>query len=556
VLVLLLLVGVPLAQPLVDLAQRGSAWQAWSDADRLLALARNTAAVVAGTLVLALPLGVSAAVLLYRTDLPLRGLFRFLTVLTVFVPLPVLTSAWQAALGSGGWLPAVLWSERAGQPWAAGLVPAVCVHAQAALPWVILIVGQGLCWVEGELEEDALLAAGPWCVLWHVTLPRCQAALVAAALWVALQTAGEMAVTEVFQVRTFAEEAYTQFNLGGEETLARAVATALPAVALTMLVLALMLPRLQRSLPPLQSALVPPRTFPLGRARWPCFLAVLLAALLLAGVPLATLLWKAGVHGVPPVWSAPHAGGQILTAMHLHSKILFWSLAASAVTGLVTASLALVLCWLAAESRWLQAIVLGVLAVAWSLPGPVAGFGLKGVILAGVEHWPHGLFAQLFYDGPSPLPVMWAHLARFLPYAAAVLWPVVRFLPPELRDAARVDGATPGRELWHVVRPLTVGPFLAAVLVVTALSLGEISSSKPAATPGSDTYLQVIFDRMHYGVTNEVAALCLLLLLVLALAGLEVAARGLALRGYARQRAPDTGLSEPEASATVARDRR
>ena len=42
--------------------------------------------------------------------------------------------------------------------------------------------------------------------------------------------------------------------------------------------------------------------------------------------------------------------------------------------------------------------------------------------------------------------------------------------------------------------------------------LGEISASKLVETPGSETFAQVIFDRMHYGVTNDVAALCLVLL--------------------------------------------
>src|SRR5438045_3430061 len=75
------------------------------------------------------------------------------------------------------------------KPWAQGLPAAVWIHAVAALPWVILIVGQGLCWVETELEEDALTVAGPWRVLRAVTLPRARAALWAAAIWVALQTA-------------------------------------------------------------------------------------------------------------------------------------------------------------------------------------------------------------------------------------------------------------------------------------------------------------------------------------------------------------------------------
>ena len=56
------------------------------------------------------------------------------------------------------------------------------VHALAALPWVILIVGVGLCAVEPELEESALLDYGPGRVLLHVTLRRALGAIAAAAL--------------------------------------------------------------------------------------------------------------------------------------------------------------------------------------------------------------------------------------------------------------------------------------------------------------------------------------------------------------------------------------
>src|SRR5262249_7913010 len=156
--------------------------------------------------------GIAAAVLLHRTDLPCRREFRFLTVLTLFVPLPLFTSAWQAAFGTGGWLPVAWWSTPlpgdpdvtpAGtvwKPWAEGLASAVWVHAVAALPWVVIIVGQGLMWVERELEEDALTVVGPWRVWWQVTLPRCRAAWFAAGTWIALLTTTEITVTDMMQV--------------------------------------------------------------------------------------------------------------------------------------------------------------------------------------------------------------------------------------------------------------------------------------------------------------------------------------------------------------------
>ncbi|MBV9122071.1 MAG: hypothetical protein JO112_01765, partial [Planctomycetes bacterium] len=273
-LVLLGVVGIPLALPFGELVGESQGWLAWAEAGRILPLAGDTLALVGGALALTLPAGISAAILLYRTDLPLRGFLQFVLVLSLFVPLPLVASAWQAALGSGGWLPELLWHGEITpgflwKPWVQGLGPAMWVHAAAAFPWVVLLVGQGLRWVESDLEEDALTTAGPWRVLNRVTLPRCQAALLAAALWVVLQTANEITVTDVMQVRTLAEEVYTQFVGGGPAALARAVAVSLPAMVLIWLLVLAATRRLERTIPPLDTLLGPSFTFRLGAMRWP-----------------------------------------------------------------------------------------------------------------------------------------------------------------------------------------------------------------------------------------------------------------------------------------------
>ena len=187
------ILAIPLAAPLGLLASDPSAWLAWAEAPRLLALARNTFVLLLGTLLLAMPLGIAGSVLLYRTDLPGRHLWRLLMLLTLFVPLPLFTSGWQTVLGSGGWLPLPVWSSAGGigvspvgvsggtgvspvvvmwTPWGQGIGSAIWIHAVAALPWVMLLAGQGLTWVERELEEDALTLLPAWLVLLRVTLPR------------------------------------------------------------------------------------------------------------------------------------------------------------------------------------------------------------------------------------------------------------------------------------------------------------------------------------------------------------------------------------------------
>jgi iron(III) transport system permease protein len=494
--------------------------------------------------------GVAGAVLLYRTDLPLRGLFRFLVVLTLFVPLPLFASGWQAALGSGGWLPAAFWSAPpAGDPdgsptglvwkaWGRGWVAAVWIHAVAALPWVVLLVGQGLRWVERELEEDALTAAGPWRVLWAVTLRRSAAAVGAAALWVALQAATEITVTDMFQVRTFAEEVYTQLVAPepdaaaptGEAAVARAVAVSLPSVLATWLVVLAAARAWERRLPPLQTFDASPYLYRLGAARWPCAALVVLVVAALVGVPVASLVWKVGLGGSPQEWSGVVALDHLRTVFRVRGQLVAESLLVAGLAGAGTAALALVTCWLATGTRRFHFAVLLLIGAAWAMPGPVVGLGLKGAIGVLMDLDPTGLAARLLYHGPSPAPVLWAYLVRFFPFAVALLWPVVRLLPRDLRDAARVDGAGPAGELWHVVRPLTALAGVRAALAVAVLCLGELSAGKLAETPGSQTFAHEVFTQMHYGVTNDLAALCLVLLAAVTAGGALVAALGWAWR--------------------------
>jgi iron(III) transport system permease protein len=515
-------VGVPLVVPFLGLGSSAAGWSIWEDPGRLAALAGNTLALATHTLALALPVGTAGAVLLYRTDLPGRALLRFLLLLSLFVPLPLLATAWQAAWGAGGWLPEIVGAATppgAWAPWAEGIGAAAWIHAVAAVPWVVLIVGLGLGWVERELEEDALTAAGPWRVLCHVTLPRCRAALAAAGLWVLLGALTEITVTDVTQVRTFAEETYTQMVLGDRPALDRAASAQVPVVALAAALLLGTARGVERRLPPLEYAAVMPLVFPLRRARWPLAALTWLAVAAVALLPVAGLLWKAGLSGAPATWSLRTVGAHLVRP---RGALLAESLGTAAAAGVLLAGAALVVCWLAVGSRWFRIAAAGLVALAWVVPAPLVGFGLAETIrgAVGASHFP--LLARLLYYGPSPVPVVWAYLVRFFPYACAMLWPVIRLIPRELVETARLEGARPRQVLTRVALPIALPACLVSALATGVLALGELGASKRVATAGTPVLAHEVFEQMHYGVTNDLAALCLLLLIVVAVGGAGV----------------------------------
>jgi iron(III) transport system permease protein len=539
-------VALPLAWPLRELP--AGAWLDPASLRRLAVLAGNTGRLILGTLAVALPAGTLLAVLLARTDLPGRRLLAALLVLPLFIPLPLVATGWQAVLGAGGWLPLLPLAGGEWVPWSQGLGSAVFLHALAGLPWVALLVGVGLSAVEPDLEEDALTVRPPAWVLWNVSLPRAGLSVAAAGLWVALQAAGEITITDPMQVRTFAEEVYTQLAGaeidpgGGANPLGRAVAASLAGVAVAV-VAALALARgLERLARPGAVRYRRALLLRLGRWRWP--LAALVAMVVggLLAVPAGGLVRRAGLAGSPPSWSALELWRQVRFTARTDLDLLAASLGVAAVSGVLATALALTGAWLARDSRWFRLSLLILLAVAWAMPGPVLGLGLKELFRTAVEasEGVSRLPAHLLWYGPSRLPLVAVDVIRFLPFAAALVWPAVRALPGELLEACRLDGAGPFRELTGVVWPLVRPAAVRAALAVGVLSLGELSAGKLVRTPGGESFAEVIWTQMHFGVTADLAARCLVLLaVVLAGAGCVV---GMTFHGRGKKEGARAGM--------------
>jgi len=493
------LFGLPIVLPLAELRTAGP-WESWREVDRVAELALATLGLCGLTLVISFPPGVVLAVLLYRTDLPGRATMRAILGAALFVPLPLFALAWQA-VGGGGW-----------RPWTQGLVPAALIHAAAALPWVVWLTGLGLSRVEPELEEDALTAAPGRRVLWRVSLRRAAPAIGLAAVWVALQAAGEIAVTDMAVVRTFAEEVYTQHVAGGADALGRAVAISLPATLISVLVVALLLRRWEGRLAVTATAR-PTLEFRLGWSRRPLAVGAGLAIAIYAGVPILSLVRQTGAGDR---FSVLRLVVELLRAVDLHWLMVLDSLAWAAAAGVLAAAMALVASWFAVDSRGWRWLLFGLAVALWAVPGPVIGFGLKEAInrLMDAEDvllgWTTARPVRaVLYDLSTPLPVLWAHLARLFPYAVAFVWPAVRDVPRDLRESARVDGATPWTEFRRVGWPAVRGAFLLAVVAVTAVALGELSASKLVQVPGRQTFVQELFNQMHYAATATTAALAL-----------------------------------------------
>ncbi len=487
---------------------------------RPLGLAIESLRLVGATEIMALPVGLALALVLFRTDAwGRRGLLALLGV-AAFVPLPLHATAWLGAFGNAGRAQVI-----GGSPWLVGWSGAAFVHAAAALPWVVFLAGVGFLTVEPELEEAALLDLSAGWVLWRVTLRRGIGAIAAAAVGVAVLTAGDMTVTDLLQVRTYAEEAYLQYNLGNGPGAAAAVALP-PVVVLGGLIAWGVHALLSADPARLASAASRARVWRLGRGRLPMGLLAWIVVGNAIALPVYSLLWRAGrvggraAIGRAPGWSMAGLAGTLGYAWGEAAGPLGQSLAVALAGASVAVVLAWLLAWSARTSRVWRGVAAGTLALALALPGPVAGMAL----VFAYRDWP------LVYD--SAVMLVLAAILRILPYALLIVWPATRSIAPAFLDAAAVDGLGPIGRAVRVGLPLTRGALVAAWGVSFALALGELPATNLVAPPGLTPLSVVIWGLLHTGVESHLAGVVLVMLGAVSMAGVFAALtlKGLSVR--------------------------
>ena len=420
------------------------------------------------------------------------------------VPLCVQAIAWQAA-GGGllDWAARTPGDPAAWRPWRAGLLPAAFVHGMAGVPAIAVVVGLMLRSVDPRLIEVAILEAGWMRAARRVFLPRILLGATAGAAWVALQAATEIPVTDAMQVRTAAEEVYTQFatRSTGESAAALTLPFALIAWSLLAVVAWRIGPRLARP-----GGVV--GVWPQLPAAWRGGIGLIATVAIVGalGIPIAALMTRAARGG--GLWTS------LEVAARTEGPTLAGSLGAALGAGCLAATLAALAAWDARQRphrvKWWVALALFVAVT----PGPVVGLGLQIVIGAIIDcerSWiGRGLLDEVLYSGPSPVPAVWACVARFFPVALAVLLPRALVIPSGLLDQAQLDGIGVRQTLRRVALPALAAAWAVAGLGVAALALGEVSASRLVDPPGRATFSLRLFSQMHYGAESAVAAMALL----------------------------------------------
>lgn len=401
---------------------------------------------------------------------------------------------------------------RLGFIYPAGIWVSGWVMALALLPVGIGLALVGLETVTPALVDAARIHHDDMTALWRVVLPLAGPLLAAGGGLLFLLSLMDYSIPSLFGVNVYALEIFAEFSASHQPVRALLLATPLLAVSVAVLFAGQRWLRHAAQLPVRGGSpwSTPPR-WSSGFATAQHFaLAIWGVQTLLPLATLARLTWT---------------GEGLRSTLHPALRDLGFSFGIAG----AAAILSLPLAWLLLDALTQRARLA---AFGWlvflpaAIPAPLVGIGL-------VTLWNRPAFGAIY--ATAWMPIL-AALARFAPLTVLLALAQQQRVDPLLWDAARIFQTGDSHAAWRVRLPLLSPGLLAGASLVFALTLGELGATLIVTPPGQSTLTLRIYNYLHYGASDVVAGLCLVMVLLTLAAG---GAGVLSLALWAR-RAPPT----------------
>jgi iron(III) transport system permease protein len=223
-------------------------------------------------------------------------------------------------------------------------------------------------------------------------------------------------------------------------------------------------------------------------------------------------MWKAGIavhqrgDGFERSWSTVKLASMVARSPWEHRREWGWSLAIGATAAAATATLAVLLAWWARERPWVAKPQAALVALGMAVPAPLWSVW----VIALLNHPSDSFFSPLttLYDRTLLAPVV-VQVARALPLVTLWMYAQLLSVPQDLLEAARTEGAGPLAQLCRVAIPLRKAGLIAAAGIALVLAVSELSATLLVVPPGVTPISVRIFQLLHQGVDDRVAALAL-----------------------------------------------
>ncbi|HEY7836065.1 MAG TPA: iron ABC transporter permease [Solirubrobacteraceae bacterium] len=436
----------------------------------------NTLRLTVACTLLCAVIGVGAAWLVERTDVPLRRLWAVLLVLPLGIPDFVVAFGWVSiAPGLHGYLAAVM------------------IMTLSLYPLVYLPVAAAMANLDAGLQEAGRsLGLSSWSAFLRVTLRQVWPAVLGGCLLVTLALLAEYGAFEIVQFRTFTVQIFTEFKLGFDAAAACALSLVLVAISIAVLTGEFALGGSGRAFRTGPGAKRMPSRVRLGRRRVPALLAMLALCGLALGVPTGSLVYWI-LHGS----SSTLPQTSILSAL---GHTVLYSAAAAALSTL----LAVPVCTLALRHRNRLTVLIERLSyLPMALPGLVVALGLVAFSVR---------YAFSLYQ--SSLELIVAYAILFLPLAVVGVRSAMAQASPRFEELGRSLGRRPAEVFARITLPLIAPGLGAAFALVFISSATELTATLLLRPTGVDTLATRFWTyttNFSYGAAAPYAALMVLI---------------------------------------------
>lgn len=434
-------------------------------------------------------LGTVLAILVSRTDLPGKRIWRVSFALPLVIPSFVGATALLAATGSGGLLAAIPQPEGF---WGAFLVLTVFTYPYVYLP----VLARAMATSPSVEEASRLLGRGPLRTIWAVLLPQLRTAIIGGSLLVFLYVLSDFGAVSLLRYDTLTRVIYSSRLLDRELSLTLGLLLAVIALTVTLLARGSTeksLPRVTRS-----------RSRALYELRGWRYLALLVAALpvffgVLAPITVfATWVVRgsstigigySGLGDDPGFLAAPVAGSTVAAVCAAVAAVLVTMPVAFAVVR--------------RPHRLFHAAGAIVTSV-FALPGLVVALALVSWVINAPE-----VFAPLYQSFPL---LILGYVLHFGAQSLRSTQTALGSVPARFEEVAATLGAGPWRRFATIDVPIVAPGLLAAGGLVLLSTLKELPATLILAPIGFETLATVIWNAAQDGFFAEVGIASLFLI--------------------------------------------
>ncbi len=456
------------------------------------ALLTNSILLAGCTTALALAIGVPYALFCEKRHFRGHPFFKLAYLAPLLIPPYMHAIVWSNLLANNGPINTLLMTVlNQAEPPLNGhsLSGAIFVLGLAYFPFVTLLTMSGLNSVDGRCEEAALLQQKSTYTLTHITLPLVLPHIIAGAIFVFIFSIIDFGVPDILRVKVYPIEIFVQFSAFYNERAA--IVLGLPLLVITIIMVSLQVWMMRgRTYVSFADDSVGSQVNSQSRYNGLAFAFCLMVVGLAVLVPVGVLLKMAG----------PLATYQ--KSLSASWEQIGFSFTLAIIGAVVMTVLAFLIARAMVRSSPKTRTACEYLTqLPFAIPPILLGLALIKVWNRPLTDWLYG----------SHLIILIGYLAHFIPFTIRAVYASLQQLNPRLEEMGCLATNSQLRVTALITIPLVRNGLLVGFFISFILSLGELGVTLLVIPPGMATIPIKIYNFMHYGAENMVAALCLIL---------------------------------------------